>query len=249
MYSLPVPYKGQFKAIIPRDKFMLKSQLHFTFRNNDCIKTFPKTYYCTKQEIEEINSDTPCELLALDMKNTSQCKQISLTLTKSKFNQLGSTNNWLGIFPNEDTLKVTCKQQQEVKKLKGTFLIEIPVGCQIKSTAQMLANEKSIADSQPILLPDIQITNDTLPTLKPGVPLEDIKLDQLSDNLYQLTENFPLQWTTGISHTPSAWTIVIYIAVAGTIAAYILKKFNPRKKTASQAPVVTSPSIQLPLPS
>nr|XP_023019463.1 uncharacterized protein LOC111508257 [Leptinotarsa decemlineata] len=212
----------QFEAIIPRKRYLLRNQLYYTFQNYECLRVSLKFYICKKLHLQEVGKSNPAyKIQMLSVHNITSCNRVRIELTKPIFNRLEDSNQWIVLLPSMETLKFICEEQEEILKLTGTYLIEIPVGCQIICQKEIIANDRiSTVPKQPILLPDLSLEVESIPNLNSSLQLEDIKLDELHEIKTQIINNQPDVSFGRISHTPSLWTIAIYL-VLFTVLLYI----------------------------
>lgn len=252
LYPIPVLSQSQFKVIIPINKYLLKNELYYTYQSDACTKISPLYYGCKKLNIQEIKESSPCEIQLLNLKNTSTCRQIQVQITKPIIKQLEESTQWFGIFPQKETITLSCHRQEEVQKLVGTYLINIPNGCQITTSEEkIINNEQIITQNQPIIFPELDQSSQTS-TQNSVIRLENVNLDELQDIKRRIIENQPqiLFEDTGISHTPSTWTIIIYILLT-VIAGYfcykkLVTKFHRMRSKKHQPEEITLPNVQLP---
>ncbi|XP_048524997.1 uncharacterized protein LOC125505355 [Dendroctonus ponderosae] len=251
LYSVPIKHQSLFKVVIPRDKYLIKNQLHYTYQQEPCKKIQPNTFLCNKEELNEVGKDSPCEVQLLQSpKYTSACRQVDASIKDPIINQLDATNQWLLILPKENMLDLICPNQQEHKSLSGTYLVTIPTGCQMKSKDISIINSQTVTESnrqQPIIFPDFEEKQpiELLPTLNLSFHLQDVKLDELHKLRNKIENNHPNLFFNQITKAPSLWTIFIYVVLFLLLLYLLCSHIKARctlKKTES-----TSPRIELPL--
>lgn len=258
LFSIPIPSQSQFKAIMPNNKYLLKSELYYAFESDACTKIKPRNYICKKLNVQEVKDSNVCEVQLLNMKNTSICQQIEVTLSKPMVKQLEKSTQWIGIFPTNEIIKLKCNQQEEIIKVNGTYLINIPIGCQIIVNQDKITNDQHIVDqNQPILFPELDQERNQMPLQNYNVQLENIQLDELQNIKNRIMENQPqlsVDEKRIISHVPSAWTVILYILLIVLICYFcyiklLLKRCNRTKKRQDeeeQTDKVKLPDVQLP---
>lgn len=158
LYSIPVLRKGQFKVIVPRNKFLLKNKLHYAYRGQECQEVNKQSFICDNMDLQEINENSPCTVKLLDAsKATSTCQQIETKVTQPIIKQLETADQWIFILPKEEVVKLKCRHQEESQKLFGTYLMQIPNNCIVTVNHQPIINnqEEVSSCSLPILFPDI----------------------------------------------------------------------------------------------
>lgn len=225
LYSIPIPTKGQFKAIVPQNKYLAKSKLYYTFTNDPCTKILPQQYICERMDLHEITNTNPCEVQLLDIKNTSTCHHIQIKVTQPMFRRLGESDQWIALLTTKETIKLKCHQQEEVMELVGTFLFEIPTSCQIITNQQTIINKNSyqVQANPYILFPDVDTSRRSPLETSISLHLENFELDELQDLKMKIIQNQPdLSWTS-VFHLPSIWTIFIY-GLLVSITTYAISK-------------------------
>ena len=131
--------------------------------------------------------------------------------------------------------------------LEGTFLIELPPGCEFKTNNEAFINSKTTIKEEPLTLPKIRTKEEKqLPKTKP------LKLDNLPlDELHKLTKEEdrlesiePRTWTTSHSHF---WITPIYILITISLifGGYKIKQLWKKKDTPIET--VTEDSVQKPV--
>lgn len=210
LYAIPIFYKGQFKTIMPRNKFLIENKLYYTFQRNPCKEAIPQLYICGNLDLQEVKEDNPCEIQLLHLKNTSTCRQVQVKITKTLIKQTDKSNQYIGLFPNKERILLSCNQQEEVLMVSGTYLMEIPTGCKMVAEQETITNQaEQIVNNQPILFPNIDFESDA-PKLNTTIQIEDLNLDELHDIKTQIIENHPHLIANQLSYQPSLWTILIY---------------------------------------
>ncbi|XP_074035629.1 uncharacterized protein [Leptinotarsa decemlineata] len=59
LYSTPIYTGGQFKAIVPRNKYLLKNELYYAFMSDACMKIRPQLYICEQADLFEAKKHQP----------------------------------------------------------------------------------------------------------------------------------------------------------------------------------------------
>lgn len=251
IYSVPIYYQSLFKVVLPRNKFVLKNQLHYAYYNQECQEIFPDSFICEKQTTEEIQKNSPCEIKLLHSdKDTSSCKQTEIKITQTIVNRLDKTNQWILILPIKEAIEIRCFSQTEVRNIVGTFLCEVPIGCQIITNSKAIINNEKPSESnnQPILFPDFSDTPTLLPVLNLSLHLQDLKLDNLHKLKNEIVQNQPHLVFTAMTKSPSLWTIMIYVFIIICCLFIAYKKVMPKviKRRQKRSPEEEMIEIQLP---
>lgn len=255
LYSIPVMSKHQFKTIISNQKYLLKNELYYAYERNSCKKIKPQYYICDKLSLHEIDQTSPCEIQLINMKPiNNSCRQTTLKLKKSIIQQLEKSDTWIGIFPKEEIIKLKCERQEEIMKVLGTFMVNIPLGCQIIANQEIIKNEEQeVNNHQPILFPQLAvIEHPTSPVASYHFEIEDIDLDELQHMKNRIVDNQPNTSFSDNYVTPSVWTIAIYVFVIIIILFFCYKKWFPNQVQGQheirehQAEQVEMSTVQLP---
>lgn len=252
LFSIPIFGKSLFKVIIPKDKFLLKNQLHFSYRNLKCQEVKTQFYVCDETDLQEISDNSPCTVKLLESKkNVDTCMQIETKISKPIIRQFDKTNQWALILPKKEIVRLQCRNQDERRHLLGTYLIQIPDSCNIVVNQEtIIYNQKPIStQSQPILFPDFDSDVSLLPTLNLSVHLDQVKLDELYKLKNEIQENEPQLFFDYVHTTPSIWTICTYIICVFAISFYCFRKrllLSQRKGPAKQTETIELQDVQLP---
>lgn len=135
------------------------------------------------------------------------------------------------MFPLENSIKLECYDQQEVVRVAGTYLFDVPKNCQIDSSVETIRNEEFIiSENQVVLFPRIE-SIEALPT-KPlrSVALEDVNLDELHTIKTEFMENEPVLYhSQAVPYVPSIWTILIYALLIFVASYWTANKIRQRR--------------------
>jgi len=219
LYSAPIFNGSQFKALVPRNKFLLKNELYHTFTSDPCKKATPQDYICQKLSLEESAVNEPCEVRVLNNKNTSACQKIQVVVTRSRILPIDETNQLIGIFPEPEVVKLNCNHHIESVRLQGSFLFNVPRSCELLTNQGRFLINEPITNSQSMILPKIEepIAPDESSF---QVHLEDIKLDELHAVKFQVLQNPPFH---PLAQNPifgfsSLWTMFIYVLMVFAVS-------------------------------
>lgn len=226
LYSVPVYHQSLFKVVLPRNKFLLKNQLHYAYYGEECTETMPHSFTCANKDFEEIQDISPCEIKLLNAeKDLSKCQQTEVKTKTVLINRLESTNQWILVLPKKETVQLKCKNQNEVVRLKGTYLCQIPVECDMTINTLRISNDADVKISeQPILFPDFADTATSLPILNLSIHLNQVKLDELHQWENEIVNNQPSMTFSEVSTIPSLWTVLIYFVAVIFFVFMIVKK-------------------------
>lgn len=213
LYSAPILSQSRFKVILPRSKFIIRNKLHYTYRSQACQEISTEQFLCEKNDLKEIQKNSPCEVrLLASAKDTSTCEQVEIQISQPIINQLASSSKWLLVLPSKEIVKLKCVSQEEEIKLLGTYILDIPNGCQVSiNEIFVIAEHKPVNNSiQPILFPDLGETPKMLPLLNLSFHLDDLKLDSLQEIRNEIIAVRPNTTSFEIAKVPSLWTVLIY---------------------------------------
>lgn len=254
LYSAPIlkeSGQSQFKVIIPRSKFLIKSKLHYTYSHEACEEITTQLHLCANKDLKEIHEEGPCAVSLLSqLKETTACQHIDVQFNNLIVNQLSKSDKWLIVSAKKQLSKLQCPTQIETLNLIGTYTAEIPKGCQITINDRVIINDEKavISSTQPLFFPDNELPS-LIPSVKLDVNLEDIKLDGLQELQNQILSSKPADLLTfDIPKNPSIWTILMYVFAVAAIIYCSYKKFakNLCKKKQGAAPTLELQPIQLP---
>ena len=116
IYSMPIQKQSVVKVVIPKNKFLVKNELHFSYRANECQEIYGKFFFCDKMDLQEITPNSPCAVQLLGGQDQPTCQQIEVKISKSIFNQLDSSDTFAVVLPDEKTLHLECPTQEEFVK-------------------------------------------------------------------------------------------------------------------------------------
>nr|CAH7717946.1 unnamed protein product [Callosobruchus chinensis] len=72
--------------------------------------------------------------------------------------RLNDSRQWILLIPTETTITLSCEKGEEVIRVLGSYLAEIPVGCTLQLNEDLITNQEPISiGNQPILFPNIDV--------------------------------------------------------------------------------------------
>lgn len=248
LYPVPIPtaVEGQFAVILPRSKFIAKNRLDFSFLNEPCITLRQQQYFCKPEMIEsrQVHSN-PCEIGIIDKGNTSTCKPVLLHPRSLLIERLENTNQWIFVIQHLQNVRFTCQEQDEVKVLKGTYLIEIPIGCQVISGTKKVTNRDFVkSTSQPVLFPRID-SHFGENFQKTPVEIENIGLEDLSDLKLKFEASVP-QVNDIIDYNPSVLSLVITGLLVLGLLMFVFQRLRTKPTRGQQPEGFELSDVQLP---
>lgn len=184
LYSTPILKESRFKTILPRNKFLIKSKLHFAYQTQGCQKISSQQYFCNSKDLTEIDEkNCPCAVCLLSqIRECSGCQPIEIQIEEPIVNQLSNSHQWLIVSPKKQKVKLQCPTQIEALNLFGTYIVDIPRGCEFSINDQFIVtDEKTSNASMSILFPDFGELPNLMPSLKLDFKMNDLKLDGLQE--------------------------------------------------------------------
>ena len=248
LYSIPIYFEGQFKSIVPRDKYLLENELYFSYKNKPCMEIYSQYFYCENADLQETKETNPCEIQLLHKKNTSTCRQIQVKISKSLIKQTDQSNQYIGVFPNQERIEFNCNQEKEEKTLFGSFLFEIPTGCAMTTPKETFSNEnQKPLKNQLIIFPKLTELY-YLPQPNVTIQIEDINLDELQKIKAEIIQNQPHLEDQFLS-SPNLWTTLILISIIFSIC-YLLfglcqRRFRRKPVKSTTTEMVDFSTVQL----
>lgn len=233
LYSIPVIYKSWFKAVLTQNNYLIKNELQHAYYGEPCAKVTTNLHLCKQEKLQKSEDNNPCEIALLESNpQTTTCQKIQVLISRPIINQLENSNQWIFVMPKEETVKLKCNAQEEIRRLHGTYLVQIPSGCLIKTNNQTVINGNRLTNAtvQPILFPDWPNIPVAPNQLDLSVHIEEIKLDDLTDLKTQIQSTSPQLQFPQLYHYPSIWTIFIYVVLITCCGVTIYKKcIEPRR--------------------
>lgn len=247
LYSIPFLVDNQFRTIIPKNKYLLKNDLHYTFKDDPCQETISGNFLCTQSIVKNIKEDTPCEIQILQSVKMTNCSQIGLSVLQPIIEQLAESNEWVIVLPEKSTASLKCSEQDEFQKLFGSYLLQLPQNCTISFGNRKIINKQEFKTvHQPVLLPDLDVDVPNPVGKSITIDLEEVDLDDLQKLKTSLVRSSFIE-DQSISMSPSLWTIIIYGMISLSIFYIVYyqvvrKWYYPRR----QNPEVELQDVQLP---
>lgn len=240
-YILPIPTKheSEFVTLIPSSRYFLKSI------NNDivkplrdvCTRTQGKLYHCPSNL--QSSHNTACEEDILLHENTSRCQFSKLEILENHIEIVTEVNQYLAVLPKEEKLKIQCENQIETKSLIGIYLIE-GKSCKILFHGEELTFQES-THAKPVIVNSVRLTPKKIHQQKFKVELKKLDLRELPINPMISIDEEPIIPDLRI---PSAWTIILYIAIIIIAAVILYTKFK-RTRAPAENQNKDMPTVQV----
>lgn len=227
IYSVPIMGESQFKAVIPKNKFLIMNKLYYAYSSDSCTKIFQEQYLCNEVELQEIQEVNPCTVQFLSLKNLSTCQKHNVRVNRPIIKHIENSNQWIFIIPDEENIKLHCHHQEEILKVNGSLIIHIPEGCELSTPNQRVKNTE-IYTKQSFNYPKINTLTSSPQDMDLTISLENVELDELQDIRGKILQNQPKIDNTDFSTSPSIWTVFIYISIILLISCYLIRRFISR---------------------
>lgn len=193
LYSIPIRRQSQFKVVIPRGKYLILNQIHYSYPEESCKRMSQDLFICKPETLEETGESSPCETQLLNsLQSSRNCQQIDVTITRAVANRVDSSNKWILVIPTDKTIKLICNGQEEYKKMSGSFLLTVPKECRAKGEDVTITNDRSTTTmNEPITFPKLDNQPPNLLHLDLDFHLQELKLDELHKLRSEIQENYP----------------------------------------------------------
>uniref|UniRef100_A0A6P7GPP2 Uncharacterized protein LOC114344948 n=1 Tax=Diabrotica virgifera virgifera TaxID=50390 RepID=A0A6P7GPP2_DIAVI len=140
-----------------------------------------------------------------------------------------SEAHYIAVFPKATKISTYCSISK-IEVLEGTFLLELPPGCEFRTNNEVYINSKATIKEEPLTLPKIKIKfQGEDPTVKP-LKLDRIQLDELH-KLSNEEKRLQLVSLTTMDHyhlwTPPIYFLAIVLII---LLVYKLRELWKKKK-------------------
>lgn len=241
-YLLPIPtrHSSNFLTIIPNTKYLLKSDQNVIYALHD-ICTKNKLYQCNSKLLANFQSS--CENEVVTKGNTSCCQYTRLAIQDSHIERIPEIDQYLGVFPNPETLKIKCKEEEESRILSGIILLKnSPCQVSFKGNPLPFSDETY---GKPIIVGNVKFEIEKLKTSNFTIQLRTLKLDGIPSY-----STVPVHQYGSEYHKPSIWTIFLYFAIITTTVYLVVrwkkKKGLPKPNQSCQAEELPRNDLNLP---
>nr|CAH7724090.1 unnamed protein product [Callosobruchus chinensis]CAH7729551.1 unnamed protein product [Callosobruchus chinensis]CAH7730414.1 unnamed protein product [Callosobruchus chinensis] len=93
--------------------------------------------------------------------------------------RLNDSRQWILLIPTETTITLSCEKGEEVIRVLGSYLAEIPVGCTLQLNEDLITNQEPISiGNQPILFPNIDVNISLSNSKNFSLHLDQVELDE-----------------------------------------------------------------------
>lgn len=219
--------------------------------SDTCQQLSTQDFICKKVNLQQYEKNKPCEIQLLEAETTSMCEKITIKVAKTLVKPLSDSDKWIGILVRDETVKLYCLAQEEIKRLTaGTYLIEVPPKCQISIGEETICNNQETTKAQqPLLFSELDTADTRMPPVNISLHLDKVELDDLQSIKSQVIETQADIGFNKVFYVPSFWSLLMYglLALAVSYAGYkkYLKRSKQPKKRNQQERVDLS-SVELP---
>lgn len=187
LYALPVIQNNAFSFILPQSKYLTLNEQSYMLFNEECLQVGSEEYICHENSpIQLKEEDAPCEVQLLSFsKNSSNCQLLPVHISSVKVQKV-ENNKWIFVSPNNIVTKQKCGNDRENKQLRGTFLIELDINCEVQvGSLQIKSYQSSQNEFKNIELPKLKFNEseyfkDTKISFKP-IHINSVNLDELKN--------------------------------------------------------------------
>lgn len=212
LYS--VPTKGNSTIIAPTPYVAMTEDSIYYLKSN-CL-SLQQQYFCATNDIEKNFQQDTCIKNLLQVKNDPNCRLIPIEINDTLVETI-SDQKYLLILPVETLVHIKC-QNEEVHKLKGTFLLDVPYSCSFITKDFVYKNLEGTLKEEPVYLPPLSKQQAAIKPIH--LNLKAINLDQLSKLTLETSE--PLTYITPLSTTWFHWNIPLYCLIILIIIALLV---------------------------
>nr|CAH7757828.1 unnamed protein product [Callosobruchus chinensis] len=180
LYSIPIFHKSQFKLVIPSGKYLVKNELHYAFARDKCTEMVPKHYICNEMDLRRIEKTNPCEVQLLESKSPTTCQGVDAVITEPMMKRLNDSRQWILLIPVETAITLSCERGEEVIRVLGSYLAEIPVACTLQLNEDLITDQEPVSiRNQPILFSNIDVNISLSNPKNFSLHLDQAELDEI----------------------------------------------------------------------
>lgn len=226
LYRLAVVPNKKSQALIPSSPFIATNENSFLYIEAECPK-HSSWYLCQTELNHQIRTNSDCiHQLIINQILEESCHLTTVNLLRGSMEKLDDMH-YIISFPENQKIQISCNKQ-EFTSLKGSYLVTIPLGCQIISEEFTLINDNNEVRGQPLKLIKI---SDEIAHLDTTINISSINIH----GLHRLNDKIMIQSPLQIEHekdtTVYHTTIPIYAILFSAGALIILLQYKKYKKT------------------
>lgn len=234
LFPLPISSAilNQTVIVIPEYPYLLFDDTKYRPMSRSCKEITAEEFLCNEDDIIPLNEETCVEQLMKFSSNLSRCTQRTIETESIKIHKITPTY-WMLFTSKEIVLSQTCDNDVTRQAVKGTYLINIELQCDVYLAEMKIYEHKfhSIGTNYkpiPIInLPDLHL-NDVIIDDQEPVDLKGVNLDEIQHLNYLLkhsksenSENSVLQVQ---SFSIADLILYLILTVLIVFAVYIWKK-------------------------
>nr|CAH7720095.1 unnamed protein product [Callosobruchus chinensis] len=104
--------------------------------------------------------------------------------------RLNDSRQWILLIPVETTITLSCEKGEEVIKVLGSYLAEIPVGCTLQLNEDLITNQEPVSiGNQPILFPNSDVNISLSNPKNFSLHLDQVELDEIHKIRRRIIDN------------------------------------------------------------
>lgn len=231
LYSVPT---SQNTTIIAPTPYVAMTENAIYYLKEKC-GYLQQEYYCASKDLQKNFQQDSCIRNLLQVKKSPECKQVPISINDTLVETIND-QKYLIILPS-DTLVHTKCGNEEVHKLQGVYLLNLPFSCSFITKDFVYQNLQGEIKEDPVYLPPLPF--DMLDIKPIHLNLKSINLDELSK--LTLDTNDPLMYLSTSANTWIHSGLPLYALLIVTIilvSLYFLWKtyYKPKNETKTLAP-------------
>lgn len=236
LYSVPTKYESGYVTIIPTVKYLLVSKSKLSeFRilglDNKCNDKIQSKFLCSLEQIS--HNELNCETSIIQHGTTDNCKYTALEIMDNLIKWIPEMNQYLAIFPQKETFKITNQKETLTKTIQGIYLIN-PNSDTIFYQDKQLYHSSKTEGGHPKLLDASELRLSVNQQPEFSLNLKNIEFDKINlDTISSIPQK------TIIVTEISVWTIIIYVMLLVGILYLTYRIFfkKPQPGPNSQQPL------------
>nr|CAI5837370.1 unnamed protein product [Callosobruchus analis] len=152
----------------------------------------PKLYIRNEMNLRRIEKTNLCEVQLLESSSptTTTCQEVDAVITEPMMKRLHDSRQWILLTPTETTITLRCEKGQEVTRVLGSYLVEIPTVCTLQLNEDWITNQEPVSiGSQPILFPNINVNISLSNPKNFTLQLDQVGLDEIHKIRRRIIDN------------------------------------------------------------
>ncbi|XP_061724967.1 uncharacterized protein LOC133530906 [Cydia pomonella] len=237
--KFPIMYKNTYTyyhlfptpTLIPPKPYMAMNGEKHQYMEEEC-KQFQETYYCEETSFTLTSRPDDC-IYSLILKHeiSANCQYTAITIDFELLQKLDDYHYTMTC-PQRTKSQLLC-DDEEIRFIQGTYLIEVPEGCSFTTASSSVKNYRNKIKGQTIKLISFQLSNITILNNAQPLKLERVPLEQLY-KLQALLEKEELQQIQPFDpkiNSNLVLTVPLYVLVIATAGILVWKKLKSRRPT------------------